>query len=336
MDFRPGSTLRLRAVRFARRVTLLLALGTAAWLAHADYPERSVRMVVGLQAGASTDTLARLVAQKLGERLGQPFVIENKPGAATRIGMESMSKAPADGYTLGVANAVTTSFPLMFDSFPFVAGKDFVPITLLGRAPSFLAVRASLPVHNVQEFVAYAKAHNGKMSYGQGGNGSNPHLAALTLVKSLGIQAVEVAYKGNAPTAVAVAGGEVDFAILEYQAVRPLVEAGKLRLLAVTEPERSVLVPSIPTSGEQGLTRKLDGMTPWFMLLAPAGTPAPVVALLNRHVNEVLKNPEVKKAMLAAGIEIAGSSSEQALAYFQQQREQVARLAREMNLSFKN
>ena len=336
MDFRPASALTVLASRLARRMTLMFALGAVALAAHADYPERPVRMVVGLQAGASTDTLARLLAQKLTERLGQPFVIENKPGAATRIGMEQMSKAPADGYTLGVANAVTTSFPLMFDSFPFVPGKDFVPISLLGRAPSFLAVRASLPVHNVQEFVAYAKAHNGKMSYGQGGNGSNPHLAALTLVKSLGIQAVEAAYKGNAPTAVAVAGGEVDFAILEYQAVRPLVEAGKVRLLAVTEPERSALMPSIPTSGEQGLTRKLDGMTPWFMLLAPAATPAPVVALLNREVNEVLKSPDVKKTMLAAGIELSGGTSEQALAYFQQQREQVARVAREMNVSFKN
>lgn len=336
MIFRPESAHPVRVLRLARNLMACLTLGLGAHAAHADYPERAVRMVVGVQAGASTDTLARLLAKKLAERMGQPFVVENRPGAATRIAMELVTKAPGDGYTLGVANAVTTSFPLMFNGFAFAPGKDFVPVSLLGRAPSFLTVRADLPARNAQEFVAYAKAHSGKLSYGQGGNGSNPHLAALSLVRSLGIEAVEAAYKGNAPTAMAVASGEVDFAILEYTVVRPLVEAGKVRLLAVTEPRRSALLPALPTGSEQGLTRSIEGMTPWFMLLAPAGTPAAVVEHLNREVNDALKNADVQKTLLAAGVEATASSSAEALAYFQQQREQVTRLARELNISFKN
>ncbi|VTU21565.1 Argininosuccinate lyase [Variovorax sp. SRS16] len=326
----------------ARLSSILRAAGLAltacafALAAHAAYPERTVRLVVGVQAGASTDTLARVIAQKLHERLGAHFIVDNKPGAATRIGMEMVIKAPADGYTLGVANAVTTSFPLMFDDFAFVPGKDFVPVAMLARAPSYLAVRASLPVKNAQEFVAYAKAHSGKLSFGQGGNGSNPHLAALKLVQSMGVEAVGVPYKGNAPTAVALAGGEVDFAILDYQSVRPLVEHGNIRLLAVTEAHRSSMTPDVPTSGEQGLTREIDGMSPWFMLVAPPGTPAAVVALLNRQVEEVLKLPDVRKTLLTAGIEPETGTSAEALSYFQQQREKIARLAREMNVSFKN
>lgn len=314
---------------------LLLAAGLWMSASHAAYPERPVRMVVGLQAGASTDTLARALAQKLSERLGQQFIIENRPGAATRIGMETMSRAPADGYTLGIANAVSSNFPLMFEDFGFIPGKDFTPVALLGRAPSFIAVRSTLPAKTVQEFVAYAKANSGKLTFGQGGNGSNPHLATLTLVKSMGVDATDIAYKGNAPTAVAVAAGEVDFAVLDYMAVRPLVERGNIRLLAVTEPQRSALMPDIPTSGEQGLTRELDGVTPWFMLVAPADTPADVVELLNRHVNEVLQTPEMRDAMLAVGIELDSGTSAEALAYFQQQRELSARVAKEMNVSFK-
>lgn len=327
------AALRLGTVRLAAG---LFAAGVAATAAHAEYPERPVRLVVGLQAGASTDMLARMLAQNLSERLGQQFLVENKPGAATRIGMEALARAPADGYILGVANAVSINFPLMFDDFGFIPGKDFVPVAMLGRAPSFLAVRATLPARNAQEFVAYAKANSGKLSFGQGGNGSNPHLASLVLVKSMGVDAIAVPYKGNAPTAVAVAAGDVDFALLDYPAVRPLVERGNIRLLAVTEPRRSALMPDLPTSGEQGLTREIDGVTPWFMLVAPAGTPETVIALLNRHVNEILKTPEIRDALLAAGIEPEGGTSAEALAFFQRQREQSARIAQEMNVSFKN
>lgn len=325
-----------RSHRWYASTAALLAALCLATPASAEYPERPVRMVVGLQAGASTDALARVVAKSLGERLGQQVIVDNKPGAATRVGVENVVKAAPDGYTIGVANAVTTAFPLMFDGVPFAPGKDFVPITLLGRAPSFLAVRQSLPVKNVAEFVAYAKANTGKLTFGQGGNGSNPHLAALALMKSIGVTAVSVPYKGNAPTALALASGEVDFAMLDYPSVRPMVERGAVRLLAVTEPKRMSAHPEVPTGVEAGLTRGIEGMTVWFMLFAPAGTPAPVVSLLNRHVAEILNSKEARQSLATMGIEPEASSPAETTAYFQLQRDKLAVLVRDLNLSLKN
>ncbi|ADP17198.1 extra-cytoplasmic solute receptor family protein 88 [Achromobacter xylosoxidans A8] len=332
----PSMPPRPSVVLLLRTGALLFCAALLAAPARADYPERPVRLLVGVQAGASTDTLTRQLAQRLSEQLGRPFVVENKPGAATRIAMEAVSRAPADGYTLGVANAVSANFPMMFDDFAFIPGKDFTPISLLGRAPSYLAIRASLPVRNVQEFVAYAQANKGKLNYGQGSNGSNPHLAARLLVQSLGIQATEVAYKGNAPTGIALASGEIDFAILEYPSVRPLVERGSVRLLAVTEPRRAALAPDVPTSTSQGLTPRLEGVTPWFMLVAPAGTPANVIERLNREVNQALRSPDVRQAAEAAGLEPAGLDVAETQAYFLRQRESAAQLSHELNVSLKN
>lgn len=331
-----GSALAVLKSRLAVAAGILLATSALALPARAEYPERPVRIVVGLQAGASTDLLARLLARKLGERMAQQFIVDNKPGAATRIGMEALARSPADGYTLAVANAVSASFPLMFDNFSFAPGKDFTPVTMLGRAPSYLVVRASLPATTVQEFVAYAKANRGKLSFGHGGSGSNPHLAARALLDSLGVDAVEVSYKGNAPTAVAVAAGEVDFALLDYPSVRPMVERGGARLLAVTEARRAALTPDVPTSGEMGLTREIDGMTPWFMLVAPAGTPPAVLALLQRHASAVMGSADVQQALVSAGIAPESSSPEEAQAYFVQQGERVAALARRLKISLKN
>ena len=314
-------------------VTVLLCLAAPA---RADYPERTVKLILGLQPGASTDVLARLVAQKLGERLGQQFIVENKAGASTRIGMESVVKSPSDGYTLGVANAVSVGFPLMFDGFPFAPGKDFVPITPLGRAPSFLAVRHNLPVKNVAEFLAYAKANNGKISFGTGIHGSPPHVASLLLMKSIGVSAVSVPYKGNGPAALALAAGEIDFALLEYASVRPMVERGAVRLLAVTEPRRFGSQPDVPTGVEAGLTPEIEGMTSWFMLVAPARTPASVVSLLNEHVGAILQSRDVVQTLLGLGIQAESTSPLAAATYFQAKRDKLTALVRELNLSLKD
>lgn len=323
-----------------RRHVLIAGLFLSLFAAHAPvqaqaWPQRTVRIVVPYVPGGPTDLYARIIAKNLSETFKQQFIVDNKPGAATRIAMDSVVRAGADGYTLGVANAVTTIFPLMFDNFAFTPGKDFVPVSMLGRAPSFIAVRASLPARNVSEFIAYARANNGKLSFGQGSSGSNPHLSAVLLVRSLGVQATEVPYKGNAPTALALGAGEIDFAMLDYASVRPLVERGNARLIAVTEPRRVSLMPDVPTSGEQGLTREIDGLTPWFMLVAPAGTPPAVVGLLNRHVVEIIKLEDVKQALASAGVEPESSTPEEALAYFQRQRAQVVKLAQELKLSLK-
>lgn len=302
----------------------------------AEYPDHTVKLILGLQPGASTDVLARLIAQKLGERLGQQFIVENKPGASTRLGMESVVRAPPDGYTLGVANAVSAAFPLMFDGFSFAPGKDFVPVTLLGRAPSFLAVRNDLPAKNAAEFLAYAKAHNGKISFAAGINGSPPHVASLLLMKSIGVSAIAVPYKGNGPAALALAAGEIDFALLEYASVRPMLERGSVRLLAVTEPRRFSAQLDVPTGAEAGLTPEIEGMTSWFMLVAPARTPASAVSLLNTHVREILRSNDVQQKLIPLGIQTESSSPSEAATYFEAKRDKLAVLLRELNLSLKD
>jgi tripartite-type tricarboxylate transporter receptor subunit TctC len=235
----PIPTLHRRAC-CALALVCLTALAPA--VRAADYPQRPVKLVLGFAPGGATDQLARVLARQLGERLGQPFVVENKPGAATRIGMETVQKAPADGYTIGLATAVTTAFPLMFDGVGFAPGKDFAPITMLGRAPSFVVVRQDLPARDYAAFVAHGKS-SGKLTLGHPGNGSNPHIAGLALARAAGMPVTAVPYKGTSPTAVAVGTGEVDFAMLEYAVARPMIEAGRVRLLAVTEPQRSTMRP---------------------------------------------------------------------------------------------
>ena len=298
------------------------------------YPERPVRLLVGFQAGAATDTLARILGQHLTERLKQPFVIENKPGAATRIAMEALSKASPDGYTLAVASAVATVFPTMFAGMSFEPNKDFVPITLLGRSPSFVAVKASLPVTTYQEFVIFAKG--AKLAFGHPGNGTNPHVAGVALGKALGIDLVEVPFKGNQPVAAAMAAGEIDYAMLEYESARPLVERGVIRLLAVTEPKRYSLRPAIPTGREFGIPPVIEGLTPWFILLAPPGLPASVVSILNREVREVLAMPEVQERLLKIGIEAESSTALEASTYFMAHRAKMNTLLEQLKISIKN
>ena len=302
----------------------------------AEYPERTVKMVLGLQPGASTDVLARLIAQKMSERSGQQFIVENKPGASTRLGMEAVVRSPSDGYTLGVANAVSVAFPLMFDGFPFAPGKDFVAIAPLGRAPSFLAVRRDLPVKNAAEFLAYAKANDGKITFAAGIHGSPPHVASLLLMKSIGVTAVTVPYKGNGPAALALAAGEIDFALLEYASARPMLERGSVRLLAVTEPIRFSAQPDVPTGVEAGLTRDIEGMTSWFMLVAPARTPAAIVSLLNAQVREILQAKDVQDKLVPLGIQTEGSTPQEAAAGFQAKRDKLTVLVRELGLSLKD
>lgn len=323
--------------KLSRRATCALALFTllAPVVQAADYPDRPVRIVLGFAPGGATDQLARVLGRKLSERTGQQFIVDNKPGAATRIGMETVQKAPADGYTIGLATAVTTSFPLMFDGVTFAPGKDFVPITMLGRAPTFLVVRKDLPAKDYKEFIAYGKS-SGKLTLGHPGNGSNPHIAGLTLGRANGMKVTDVPYKGTAPTATAVGAGEVDFAMLEYAVARPMLEAGKVRLLAVTEPQRSKIRPEVPTGRELGITGEIEGVTPWFMMLAPVGTPQPVVDTLGKHLREVLAMPDVREQLAAVGIEPETGTTAEATTYFNEQRARITKLVGELKLSLKN
>lgn len=325
--------------RLSRRTACGLALALAAIVAPtvhaAGYPDRPVKIVLGFAPGGATDQLARILARKLGERMGQQFIVDNKPGAATRIAMDAVQKAPADGYTIGLATAVTTAFPLMFEGATFAPDKDFAPITMLGRAPTFIVVRNDLPARDYKEFVGYGKS-TGKLTLGHPGNGSNPHIAGLTLARAVGMPVVAVPYKGTSPTATAVGAGEVDFAMLEYAVARPMLEAGKVRLLAVTEPQRSRIRPEVPTGRELGITGEIEGLTPWFMMIAPAGTPQPVMDALNKQLKEILAMADVREQLAAVGVEPETGSPAETAANFNGQRARITKLVNELKLSLKN
>jgi tripartite-type tricarboxylate transporter receptor subunit TctC len=199
------------------KLTAIMVLAVASFAAASQgtpqaYPTQPVRVLLGFPAGAVTDALTRTVAQQLGERLNQQFVVDNRPGAATRIAMEALQKAAPDGQTIAVGNAVVTTFGMMFDGLSFDPGKEFVPISMLGRSPSFIAVRGNMPVKNFDEFKKFAKG--AKLSVGHPGNGTNPHLAGAALARSLGADVVEVAFKGGTPLAVALGAGDIDFALV--------------------------------------------------------------------------------------------------------------------------
>ena len=330
-------------VHAGRRKTLLqlLAAGAACtslspvrvW-AKGAYPKQPVRIVVGFAAGAATDAFARVVARKLGDAMGQQFIVENKPGAATRIAMDHVCRSDADGYVLGFATAVTTAFPLMFEGMAFAPGKDFTPVSMLGRAPMYLVVRSSLPVKTYAEFVEYGKKH-GNLTFGHQGVGSNPHLAGMTLADSANMKIVPVPYKGGGPVAVALGSDEVDFGMLEYAAIRAMLERGAVRLIMVTEPKRSTLRPDIPTGRELGVPPEVEGLAPWFMLIAPAGTPPAVIQVLNDQLKSAINLPDVREALNGLGIEGEYTTSDQAAQYFQAQRERIERLVSDLHISIK-
>jgi tripartite-type tricarboxylate transporter receptor subunit TctC len=315
-------------------VLTLASFSAASQTATKSYPEKPVRVLLGFPSGAVTDALTRTVAQQLSERLNQQFVVDNRPGAATRIAMEALQKSPPDGQTIAVGNAVVTTFGLMFDGLSFDPGKEFVPISMLGRSPSFLAVRGNMPVKNFEEFKKFAKG--AKLSVGHPGNGTNPHIAGAALARSLGADVVEVAFKGGAPLAAALGSGDIDFALVDYQSTRALVDRGAIRLLAVTEPRRFSQAPNLPTGKEVGILPEIEGLTPWFILMAPPGTSKDVVDVLNREVREVMKSQQVIDKLATMGLEPESSSPAEAGAYFMAHRAKVQKLLKELNISLKN
>ncbi|MCX7230272.1 MAG: tripartite tricarboxylate transporter substrate binding protein [Burkholderiales bacterium] len=306
-----------RTALAAFAVLAAAALAVAAPAAHAQaqpWPSRPVRIVVPYPPGGPTDIVARLVGQRLSERLKQPFVIENRAGAGGNLGAEAAAKSPADGYTLLLGTTAHAINPSLFKSLGYDIRKDFVPIALLTSIPLVLVVPAASPVTTVADVVALAKSKGGGLPYASSGNGQSTHLAAELFASMAGAPMTHVPYKGSAPALTDLAGGQVALMFDTMLSAMPQVKAGRLKAIAVTSAVRAPSAPELPTVAEAAGLAGYEA-TAWNALFAPAGTPPEVSAALAAAVAEVLAEPETRQRFAADGA-IAGSGTPAALGAF--------------------
>jgi tripartite-type tricarboxylate transporter receptor subunit TctC len=278
----------------------------AATTAVAGYPARPVRVIVPQSAGGSTDLAARIVVQRMSEAMGQTFVVDNRPGAGSLNGTETVAKAAPDGYTLLTVAASFTINPSLHERLPFDPIRDFAPITRLAALPHILVVHPTLPVKSVKELVALAKAKPGELNYASSGVATSTHLAAELFKHLTGTQMVQVPYKGGAPGIVGLVSGEVQLYFATISTALPHVKSGKIRALAVTSAKRSVVAPEYPTIAEAGV-RGYEHAS-WVGMLAPANTPSTIISTLNAEAGKALGRDDVKNPLLKDGLETVGDS----------------------------
>lgn len=287
--------------RFLKLAALLFASIALVHPAHAasDYPQRPISLVVGYAAGGATDIVARLIAKTLSDSLGQPVVVENRTGANSNIGAEVVARSKPDGYTLYVGSIANTINRTLYDKLNYDFKKDFAPVALLATIPNILVVHPKLPIKSVQEYVAYAKNNPGKLTCASSGSGSSIHLSCEIFKMTTGTDILHVPYRGSGPAVADLLGGQVDSMFDNLPSSLPHVQADKLRALGVTSPERAPFAPDVPTLAESGL----DGFSvqSWFAIVAPAGTPEPVVAKLNKAINDGLAGDALRAAYKSGG-----------------------------------
>ena len=295
---------------YAAALALAIALPGAA--SAQQYPARTIRVVVGFAAGGATDLSARFIAQKLAETIGQQVVVDNRPGAASTLASELVARSAPDGYTLLLANA-TVSMPSLFAKLSFDVRKDLVPVSLVGYGPLVLVVHPSLPVKSTKELVVLARRKPGMLNYGTAGVGSMTHLGMALLVSMTNVEMVHIPYKGSVPASIGVITGEVQLIFSSPAAVMSQIREGRLRALAVSGTTRSAVLPDVPTLSEAGLTGY--DATSWYGLLAPTGTPGPVIFRLGDETTKALTTADLKERLLNQGIEPAKGGTEEFAAY---------------------
>lgn len=278
-------------------------------IAHAQYPNKSVRLIVPYPPGGGTDTMARTLGQKLSETLGQQVVVDNRPGGGANIGAELAAKSPPDGYTLLMNTIAHASAVSLYSKLGYDFLKDFAPVTLLATTPHILVTHPSLPVKSVKELISLAKARPNELVYSSSGSGTPAHLAGELFKNMTGVKMVHVPYKGGGPSVIALLSGEVSLAFATTPSVIAHVKAGRLRAIAVTTARRSVATPDLPTIAEAGVPGYDVGS--WYGLLAPAGTPKDIVARLNSEAGKALRLPDAKKRLDASGFEVLTSTPEE-------------------------
>jgi tripartite-type tricarboxylate transporter receptor subunit TctC len=301
-------------MKLPRRRFLHLAAGAGALpalsrLARAQaYPSRPVRIMVGFPPGGPADILARLIGQRLSERLGQPFIVENRAGAQGQIATEAVTRAPADGYTLLLVVPGNGIAHVLYDKLNFNFMRDTAPVAGISNGPLVMEVSSATPVYTVPEFIAYAKARPGKVNFASPGNGSTIQLCGELFKIMTGVQMVHVPYRGNAPALTDLIAGQVQVMFADTPSSIELVRAGKLRALAVTTAERSAILPDVPT-----LSEFLPGFeaSNWFGIAAPKNTPPEIIDKLNKEINVVLAEPDIKARLADLGAaSLAGSPAD--------------------------
>ena len=303
--------------------TVLFALAVAvtfsstAALAQASFPSKSITMIVPFPPGGPTDLVARVIAQKMSESIGQSVVVDNRGGANGNLGAMLAVRAAADGYTLLYNTSSITLSPALYKSLSYDVKRDLAPVALTAVVPLALVVGPNVPANTVSEFIAYAKANPGKLSYGSAGNGNVTHLGAFQFVRANGIDAVHIPYKGSAPADIDLVGGQIQFMTDTVNSVMPFVRDKRMKMLAVTTPKRMSLFPDVPTLAESGMPGFEVGA--WQGLMVPANTPKPIIQRLNAEVMKALQSPDVRQKLALQGAEPLGSTPEAYGEYIQKE-----------------
>ena len=313
-----------------RGAALLLPMATAA-RAQAPWPGRPIALVSPWAPGGTNDLLARMLARQMAGPLGQPVVVENRPGASGTIGTGHVARSPADGYviTLGSTPNYTTA-PVMFPNLTYDPARDFAAITLVATVPNVLVVRPSLPVGSVAELIAHAKANPGKLSYSSVGKGSTQHLSAEMFSHAAGIEMLHVPYNGTAPAMQDLVAGRIDLSFENMPPLLPQIEAGAMRAIGVTTLTRAKQLPDVPTIAEQGMPGYEAAV--WYALFAPAGTPAAVIARLNAEARAALAQPALIEQLDRLGATPRGNTPEEMQAYLKAEQAKWLGVIRQANI----
>lgn len=288
---------------------LMFALSGVAAAQSGAFPLKPIRVVLPVPPGGSIDTVMRVIAPRMSESIGQPVVLESRPGASTNLGTELVARAPGDGYTL-LANTVgLVANVSLFSKLGYHPERDFAAVSLIASSPSVIAVHPSVPVKNIKELIALAKREPGTIKFGTSGAGTLTHLGVELLASQTGVKFAHVPYKGGGPALVALMSGEVDMSALALVAAIGYVNSGRMRVLAVTSAKRMAMLPNIPTAAESGVPTY--EFSSWVGVVAPAATPAPVIKVINEHMVRAARSPDIVERFAKDGAEVVASSPEQ-------------------------
>lgn len=317
--------------KFAQLSVLALGLSSGAVMAQ-SWPSRAISLVVPFPAGGTTDVLARAIGLELSKSLGQPVIVESKPGAGATLGADFVAKSKADGHILLMGAVHHTIASSVYKKLPYDFQKDFAPVSTVALVPNVLVINPTVtPVKSAQELVAYAKAYPGKLAFGSNGNGTAQHLIGSQFEVMGGVNILHVPYKGSGPLTTDLLGGQIAMSFDTMTPVLPHIKAGKLRALAVTTARRSSALPDVPTLDESGM--KGFNLGTWFGILAPAATPREIVAKLNAEVVRIVNSPDFRKKMEEIGAEPIGNTSEQMAKQIKDDTEKYAKLVKDAKVA---